>query len=287
MGLTRTPIFPIFPESEKEFFLNGNMNLSEQTLKDKLAGKKIGSVVRYFREIGSTNTMAFRLALEGAEEGVIVVADTQTEGRGRLSRTWQSPPGCNVYVSMILRPQIAPAMAPQITLMAGVAVAELFSSCCPESVSIKWPNDVLIRGKKTCGILSEMKTAAGSVDFIILGIGLNINMNRDDFEPSLRDTATSLKMETGQPHDRLEVISKLLDLIEKWYKVFLRAGFIGLRDNWLGHADIIGRRIKVVFKDAFQIGVVVGIDDDGTILMRQENGVVKRVIAGDVHVLRG
>jgi BirA family transcriptional regulator, biotin operon repressor / biotin---[acetyl-CoA-carboxylase] ligase len=262
------------------------MNFSEETLKDRLAGKKIGSVVRYFQEIDSTNTMAYRLALDGAPEGVVVVADTQTKGKGRLSRVWHSPSGTNVYASMILRPQIAPAMASQITLMAGVAVAELFSGYCPEGVSIKWPNDVLIRGKKACGILTEMKTSAAGIDFIILGIGLNVNMNREDFDPSLRDSATSLKMEAGSINDRLDVISKLLDFIDEWYKIFLRAGFIGLRDTWMRHADILGKRIKVVFKDEIQTGIVNGVDDDGTILMMGENGVIQRVIAGDVHLLR-
>lgn len=262
------------------------MNLSEQTLKERLAGKKIGSFVRYFREIDSTNTMACRLALEGAEEGVIVVADTQLRGKGRLNRTWHSPSGTNLYVSIILRPQIAPAMASQITLMAGVAVADMLSCYCPEGVSIKWPNDVLIRSKKVCGILTEMKTAAACVDFIILGIGLNVNMNREDFDPFLRDTATSLKLETGRIHDRLEVISRLFDFINKWYKIFLRAGFIGMRDVWMGHADILGKRIKVIFKDDIQFGTVTGIDDDGTILMKGENGATQRVIAGDVHLFR-
>jgi BirA family biotin operon repressor/biotin-[acetyl-CoA-carboxylase] ligase len=203
-----------------------------------------------------------------------------------LSRAWHSPSGTNIYVSMILRPRIEPVMASQITLMAGVAVAALFSGYCTEGVSIKWPNDVLIRGKKACGILTEMKASAAGVDFIILGIGLNINMNREDFDPSLSDMATSLKMETGNLHDRLDVISKLFDFIDKWYKVFLRAGFIGLRDTWMSYADILGRRINVVFKEEIQTGMVTGIDDDGAILMKGENGVIQRVIAGDVHLLR-
>jgi len=261
------------------------MNYSEQTLKERLAEKKIGSVVRYFQEIDSTNIMAYRLALEGAPEGVIVVADTQTKGRGRLSRAWYSPSGTNIYVSIILRPRVEPAMASQITLMAGVAVASLFSGYCPEGVSIKWPNDVLIRGKKACGILTEMKASGGAVDFIILGIGLNVNMDREDFDDSLHGTATSLKVETGKAQDRLDVISRLFDRIEKWYGIFVRAGFAGFRDAWLGHADILGKPIRVVNRDESKTGVVFGIDDDGAILMRHQNGSIQRVIAGDVHLL--
>ena len=262
------------------------MNYSEQTLSERLAAKKIGSVVRYFQEIESTNTVAYRLALEGAPEGLIVVADTQTRGKGRLGRVWHSPSGTNIYVSMILRPQIEPVMASQITLMAGVAVAALFSCYCPDVVSIKWPNDVLIQGKKACGILTEMKASTAGIEFIILGVGLNINMDREDFDPSLYDTATSLKIETGSTHDRLDVISKLLDFIDQWYHVFLGAGFIGLRNAWMSYADILGKRIKVIFKDEIQTGIVTGIDDDGTILMRDEHGDIQRVIAGDVHLVR-
>ena len=262
-------------------------DLSKNALSERLKHNQIVTNIHYYQEVDSTNTIACRLALGGARGGEVVVADAQTKGKGRLDRAWQSPPGSNLYTSMILRPKIEPAMAPQITLMAGVAVAELLSGYCPGDVSIKWPNDVLLRGKKVCGILTEMKAAAGSVDFIILGIGLNINMNHQDFDPSLRDAATSLKIETGEVYDRLDVVSKLFDFIEKWYKVFLSKGFIGLRETWLRHADILGKRIKVVFKDEFQTGIVTGIDDDGTIMMKDENGVNQKVVAGDVHLLRG
>lgn len=260
-------------------------DLSSVALSERLKQNQIVTNIHYFQEVDSTNTIACRLALGGAGEGEVVVADAQTKGKGRLDRVWQSPPGTNLYTSMILRPKIDPAMAPQITLMAGVAAADLFSVFCPGDVSIKWPNDVLLRGKKACGILTEMKAVAGSLDFIILGIGLNINMNREDFEPSLHETATSLKIETGKTCDRLDLISKQFDFIAKWYKIFLSAGFSGLREAWLRYADILGKCIKVVYKDEFQTGIVTGIDDDGTILMRDEKGAGHRVIAGDVHIL--
>jgi BirA family biotin operon repressor/biotin-[acetyl-CoA-carboxylase] ligase len=260
-------------------------DFTQETLSSHLKRNPFIAEAHYFETVGSTNTIACQLALAGAREGEVVVAGTQTKGRGRLDRTWQSPPGINLYTSLILRPRIEPAMAPQITLMAGVAVAELFSDYCPVGVTIKWPNDVLLRGKKVCGILTEMKAAAGSLDFIILGMGLNINMDREDFDPTLRDAATSLKIETGADYDRLDMISKLFDFIIKWYKVFLIAGFPGLRETWLRYADILGKRIKVVYKDEFQAGIVTGIDNDGTILMQREDGVGERVIAGDVHLL--
>ena len=170
--------------------------------------------------------------------------------------------------------------------MAGVAVADLLAPCCPGKVTIKWPNDVLISGKKVCGILTEMHSSAQGVDFIVLGVGLNINMNREDFEPALRNTATSLKIETGKTHDRIEVISGLLNLFETWYKVFLSAGFPGVRDAWLRYADILGRQIRVVFREDTQTGVVTGIDDDGTVVIKDADGTAQRVIAGDVYLLK-
>jgi len=261
------------------------IDFTQETLSAYLKRNPFIAEVHYFEAVGSTNTVAYQLALAGAHDGEVVVADAQTKGKGRLDRAWQSPPGTNLYISMILRPKIEPALAPQITLMAGVAVAELFSGCCTGGVSIKWPNDVLLQGRKACGILTEMKADAGRVDFIILGMGLNINMSPEDFDPTLRDAATSLKIETGKVYDRLEMISTLFDLIEKWYKIFLRTGFPGMRETWLGYADILGKRIKWVFKDEFQTGIVTGIDDDGTILMQREDGVGERVIAGDVHLL--
>jgi BirA family transcriptional regulator, biotin operon repressor / biotin---[acetyl-CoA-carboxylase] ligase len=262
------------------------MNFTEAILKERLAGQRIGGLVRYFREVDSTNTMAYRLAREGAPEGMVVVADAQGKGKGRLNRVWQSPPGRNLYVSIILRPRIDPPAAPQLTLVAGVAVAEFLTACGRKDVTIKWPNDVLIAGKKICGILTEMSSSARGVDFIVLGVGLNVNMSREDFEPALGDIATSLKIETGTTHDRIEVISGLLNFFETWYKVFLRRGFPGVRDVWLRHADILGRPIRVVFREDTQTGVVLGIDDDGTIVMKGADGTTRLVIAGDVHLLK-
>ncbi len=262
------------------------MNFTEETLKERLAGQRIGELVRYFRELDSTNIMACRLARDGAPEGTVVVADAQGKGKGRLNRAWQSPAGRNLYVSIILRPPIDPPSAPQLTLVAGVAVAELLTACGLKHLTIKWPNDVLISGKKVCGILTEISSAARGVDFIVLGVGLNVNMNRGDFEPSLGDIATSLKIETGKTHDRIAVISGLLNFFETWYKVFLRAGFPGVRDTWLRHADILGRPIRVVFREDAQTGVVLGIDDDGAIVMQDADGTAQRVIAGDVYLLK-
>jgi BirA family transcriptional regulator, biotin operon repressor / biotin---[acetyl-CoA-carboxylase] ligase len=248
---------------------------------------RIGGCLHFFPVLDSTNTTAYQLAAGGAAEGEAIIADAQSRGRGRLERVWQSPPGRNLYVSIILKPPLAPSAAPQITPMAGVAVAELLAPYCPGQVAIKWPNDILISGKKACGILTEMKASSGTVDFVILGIGININMNRDDFDPALRDTATSLKIETGAVVDRLSIAGRLFESLEKWYNVLTRDGFPGIRHRFLDYNDMVGRRIQVAFHQRTEIGEVIGIDDDGTILMRDEEGAVRRVSAGDITIMKG
>ena len=247
-----------------------------------------GGRLHYFAVLDSTNTTAHRLALGGAAQGDVVLADTQLQGKGRLDRVWQSPPGRNLYLSVILKPPLAPTAAPQMTLMAGVAVAELLSPYCPGDVAIKWPNDILIKGKKICGILTEMKTtSAAAVDFVILGIGINVNMIREDFDLPLRDTATSLRIETGSVVDRLDIAGKLFALLEKWYSVLLRDGFKGMREDFLIYSDMVGKRIQVAFRQDTETGVAAGIDEDGTILMKDGDGAIHRVSAGDVTIMKG
>jgi BirA family biotin operon repressor/biotin-[acetyl-CoA-carboxylase] ligase len=172
-----------------------------------------------------------------------------------------------------------------VNLAAGLAVQLTLESLFRVRCSLKWPNDLLWKGRKLCGILSETASETDRVHYAVTGIGLNVNMDREDFDDLLRGTATSLRIETGIAQDRLDVISRLFGFIEKWYRVFVQTGFAGMRDAWLAHADILGRPIRVVDRDASQDGVVTGIDADGAILMRQENGSVQRVIAGDVHLL--
>lgn len=258
-----------------------------EALQSRLAGRRMGWRIHYLPVVDSTNRLALQLAREGAAEGTVVFADCQTKGRGRLKRIWQSPPGRNVYASILLRPDIDPAEAARITLTAGVAVAEMISIFCPEGVGLKWPNDVFIRERKVCGILTEMKTKGKALDALVVGIGLNVNIAGRDFDPEYRQSATSLREETGRIFPREDVALRLCDSFEKWYRIFLDEGFVAIRERWLSHSRMLGRRVRVLFQGEVQEGLVVGIDLDGALLLDDERGVVRRIIAGDASIMKG
>ena len=253
------------------------MDFNEQTLARRLSDKKIGSPVYFFPEIGSTNDYAFELGDGGVTEGAVVIADLQTKGKGRLNRTWQSPPRANLYASVILRPPVDPSQAPQITLLAGVAVADALAPYCPGEVTLKWPNDVRIRGRKMCGILTEMKVRSGRVDFIVVGIGININLRRADLDEDFRDLSTSLREEVGREISRLDVAEALFTCLGDLYGQYIGEGFGPIRNRWLSYADIVGKPIQVAFHDEVQSGVAVGIDDYGALLLRDEAGAIRRI----------
>ncbi len=261
------------------------MQFDAKALQSRLTGRKMGWLLHYRETVDSTNRFAMGLAREGAPEGTVVLADRQTAGMGRLNRAWQSPPGCNLYLSVILRPAVAPPEASRITLLTGVAVAEAIASICPAGVGIKWPNDVQIRGRKVCGILTEMATAGGS-RAVIIGIGLNVNIKRENFNPGHRDTATSLWEETGREHSREDMAFLLCERLERWYETFLHAGFAPVREEWLARSDMAGKRVRVLFRGEVQEGVVEGIDRDGALLLADGQGDVRRITAGDATIMK-
>lgn len=263
------------------------MQFDARALQSRLTGRMIGCRLHYEETVDSTNRVAVELAQGGAPEGTVVLADHQTAGRGRLQRSWQSPPGCNLYFSVILRPAIPPHDASQVTLVAGVAVAEALSAVCPERVRIKWPNDLLIGGRKVCGILTETRMAAGGIDSIIVGVGLNVNIQRADFNPAHRETATSLREETGRDHSREDLLFLLCERFEQWYEIFLHDGFEPVREGWLARVEMAGKRLRVLFREEVQEGTFAGIDRDGALLIADEQGAVRRVTAGDATIIKG
>src|SRR3989304_1517083 len=250
----------------------------------------VGRELSFHKELNSTNDTARELASKGAKEGFAVVADSQTKGKGRLGRRWESPASVNIYTSIILRPDIPPAHAPQLTLVAAVAMAETISKFLnngsgykPEP-TVKWPNDILINSKKTAGILTEMSSEIDRINFVVIGIGVNVNMPKKMLPEELRTVATSLREETGKEISRTDFIRTLYLSIEKWYKLYLKNGFEPIREAWNSYFNMAGKVVKVQQMDRVIEGVAVGIDADGTFLLQVKSGSVLRIISGDVTI---
>lgn len=260
--------------------------LSIDDLRRARAAARLGRRIEYFDSIDSTNTEARRLAANGAGEGTVVIAETQTKGRGRLGRSWASPPRRNLYLSIVLRPPIAVAEAAQLTLVAGVAVAEALREWTPHA-AIKWPNDVVIDGRKLVGILTEMEADDDRVRFVILGIGVNLNAAPEDFPEELRDKATALCATVGRPIDRTAFADRLLSRIDERYGLFLTNGFAALRPLWEACSCLTGRTVQIEGAGQRHAGVVTGISDDGALILRDSTGRDVRVVAGDVTVIDG
>lgn len=250
-----------------------------------LSSTVIGRRLICFRETGSTNEVAFKLAEEGAEEGTVVVAEAQRHGKGRLGRRWESPAGVNLYCSVILRPPILPPCAAQLTFLSTVAVARAIAATTSLHPSIKWPNDLLVNGLKVAGLLNEMSAETEKVNFIVLGIGVNINMRRDQFPADLRHPATSLFLEEGQPVSRHAFTRSLLEALDALYDTYLARGYEPVRKEWLARCNFIGRQVRITFQEKELAGMAQGIDQDGALLVRLPDGKVERVLAGDVTIL--
>jgi len=262
------------------------MGWNLEILEKRLAGKSIGRPLYYYSEIGSTNDEAFRLGIAGAPEGTSVIGDSQTEGKGRLQRIWHSPPGSNIYTSILLRPNFAPDQAPHISIAAGLAVAEILSQYCPGLVQLKWPNDVLLNKKKVSGMLAQMKVSADCIDFIVLGIGINVNIGYNQLTSEIQSIATSLAIETGREIDRLELIISLYENIAKWYKELTQRGFDAIKEKWLNLAPMISQNVQVMFQDEVISGKALGLDDDGLLIILTVNNETVKVSAGDATILK-
>jgi len=249
-------------------------------------GKLIGREILFFPEIDSTNREAHDRARKGAREGTVILGDFQSKGRGRLGRSWESPQGVNLYASIILRPPISSGVAPQITLVAGVALAKALAAASGLDPRIKWPNDILLQGKKVGGILSEMEAEGPAVRFIILGLGVNVNWRTEDIPPDLRKTATSLRAEAGREISRTLVAAETFDALEREYSLFLQEGFSPrLRGEWNRFSWVNGKKVTVALTDRKISGQALGLDPDGALLLLDEEGKTQRFIVGDVSLI--
>jgi BirA family biotin operon repressor/biotin-[acetyl-CoA-carboxylase] ligase len=248
-----------------------------------LETKYVGREIYYFQKLSSTNTVAKEHAEKGAKEGTIIVAETQTQGRGRLNKRWISPKG-GVWLSVILRAKIAAEEAPRITLITSVAIAKTLHRLYGLKTGIKWPNDVLIDGKKICGILTEALTNGKNVKMIVVGIGINANFNLSALREDLQTTATTLKEVLKKHVDREKLICVLLKEFEECYELFREKKFKILLEEWREMAGFLGKKIEVKSFEENWLGRAIDIDESGALIVELENNEKKRVLCGDVTV---
>jgi len=259
----------------------------------------LGRTIHWYDSTDSTNRVALELARGGAEHGTAVIAEGQSAGRGRLGRSFFSPPYANLYTSIVLRPSLSLADAPTLILTAGVAVAEAVAETLgdPDAVELKWPNDVLLGGLKTSGILMELGAEGSRVAFLVLGIGVNLNVDRELFPDEFRPLATSLRSFRGEPVDRLAFVRRMYHGLEALLDAHAAGGFDAVRPRFEKRFAMVGRPVQV--RDATRAavgvgaegqaemaGVVEGIDADGALLLRGPTGARTRVVAGDVTIVK-
>lgn len=273
--------YPIEFSPKKGYLLPKTTNLILlYELNRNLKTEYVGREIHYFNEVDSTNNVAKKMAEEGAPEGTLIIAKSQSKGRGRHGKKWISPEG-GVWMSIILRPDMHPSKAPRLTLITGVAVAETLKKECSLDVGIKWPNDILIGDKKVCGILTEAISHADTLDYIIVGIGIDLNIDLDLFPPKLRRGATSLKAELEREIQSAELIEKFLANFEDTYNKFKDGKFPEILKKWRRFSTTIGTYVEVHKKGQIVKGEAVGVNKDGALILELDDGSLRKVISGE------
>lgn len=272
-------------------------NFAEE-LKSAFKGDIIGREIIFYESTTSTNDRVLEIGEKGeSPEGIVVIADTQSRGKGRLGRSWLSPPGVNLYFTVLLKPSSSPNEAAVLTFMAGIAVVSAIREYLGLKAVIKWPNDVLINGKKVGGILMEMRAVMEKINFIALGIGVNVNMSLETLDNDIKVIATSLKQEGGMHIDRFELLWKILSKLDYWYKIFLNGNKRVLIDEWLRLDSTIGQKVRIKTSalnkgerqqigDGVISGIAEAVDEHGRLIVRLESGGLEKVTAGDVTIVK-
>ena len=259
---------------------------TERDIGNNLTTKWAGKALYYLDETGSTNVDAKQYAREGSPHGTVVVADMQTAGRGRKGKTWQSPAGSSIYMTILLRPDFSPDKASMLTLVMGLSVAQAVAEIPDLHPGIKWPNDIVINQKKICGILTEMEVQEEDASYVVVGVGINVNNSSpEEFPEEIRQAATSLKIEAGRSHSREALLARVLYYFEKNYDTFVSSlDLSGLMEDY--HKYLLNKdaEVKVLDPKGTYTGIARGINAAGELLVEKENGEVISVYAGEVSV---
>lgn len=241
----------------------------------------LGYKIYHYDNLSSTNDIAKEIAKKSNEEKLVVIAETQTRGKGRLRRQWISPKG-GLWLSIILRPKISPKEALKLTFIMSSAVAKTIKTMFGLKTEVKWPNDVLVEGRKICGILTETSTKENIVEFVVVGVGINANIDPKSFPSSFQDTVTSLKHELGYKIRRRTLTKNLLQSFEHRYERLQKGLWSVLLQEWKSMATFLGEQVEVASFDEVLVGEAWDIDEDGALIIRLKGGVLKKVAAGDV-----
>jgi BirA family biotin operon repressor/biotin-[acetyl-CoA-carboxylase] ligase len=240
--------------------------------------KYIGKKIFHYESVPSTMDIAFRLGMENEAEGTLLCAEGQTKGKGRLGRPWSSPKNKGIYMSVILRPAISPAVASQLTLVSAVAVCDAVRRVSELEATIKWPNDLLVNGKKVAGILTELSAEMDRVRFIVIGMGMNVNTPMS----LLPEGATSLKHEIGKSLCRITLLQEILVELEDCYERYKNEGFSGIINRWKKLSSTLGRRVRIADQQGDVEGEAIDLDDNGGLIIRSDTGRTIKRMSGDV-----
>ena len=256
--------------------------LTPDLLRRGLKGNPFGKKIFHFFKTDSTNRVAMELGYAGEPEGTVVIAEQQTAGRGRAGRSWHSERGTGLYFTLLLRPKLAPVQAPLLTMIAGLSAHAAIRAQTGLAVDLKWPNDVVIGGKKLGGILTEMYAEPSQIRFVIVGVGINVN--QEEFPAELSSIATSLRAETGKTHSRSELLLRLLREFETDYNRFLADGPASVTQAFQNASSYAqGKRVRVTSGKETFTGTTAGLSPEGLLLVKRDDGKTACVIAGDVH----
>ena len=256
-------------------------------LQSRLAtGQVIGNVIRVLPQTTSTNDEASRAALEDHPEGLVIFAESQSAGRGRMGRRWSSPAGRGLWFSVLLRPSLAPSECTQLTAASANALVRAIQSTTGITPEIKWPNDLLIKGKKIAGILTEMSAELEHVRSVVLGIGIDVNQTASEFPADIRNIATSLKLATGKSVSRADLAEAVLHELDREYARILAGDFAAVAEEWAGYCTTLGKLATIDMGTRRVRGRAEALDENGALLLRTEHGRIERIIGGEVTLTK-
>ncbi|GAQ17426.1 bifunctional protein BirA [Oceanobacillus picturae] len=294
LHISRTAIWKHMKELEKDGYVieakpktgyrikEFSGNVSSNTITWGLNTLWIGKEIIHKPTVTSTQVVAHQAARDNSPHGTVVIADEQSSGRGRMERVWHSKKGKGVWMSIILRPNIPPYMAPQLTLMTATAIAEVLDQYDGIQPKIKWPNDILIQNKKVAGILTEMQAEQDRIQYVVVGIGLNVNQDNTEIPDAIHYRATSLKMETEKEWPIIELVQKILEGLEKEYESFLKKGFGDVKSKWENYGFRIGEMISLHSGTEKKEAVFLGIAEDGALLIESSKGEAEKIYSAEI-----